>query len=98
MSIIIDAIKNIFKKPFTEQFPKERKRFWPRYRGKVIYDIKKCIRCQRCVKACPNEALSFKDNHVVVDRTRCILCGACEEVCPVAGKAIRVVNELSDVS
>ena len=43
-----------------------------------------CIHCQRCVKACEYEAITFDKNRgvPVFDTEKCVLCGACVEVCP----------------
>ena len=43
---------------------------------------KKCIGCQTCVKACPNQALTLTPDGIQTDHTRCTLCGVCTEVCP----------------
>lgn len=42
----------------------------------------KCIRCGRCVKSCPNGALSQGEERVLYDRGRCRLCGKCVQECP----------------
>lgn len=42
----------------------------------------RCRKCMSCIKACPKEALSFRDGSVQVDSSRCDLCGACRESCP----------------
>ncbi len=97
MSITIEALKSLFQKPFTEEYPKRKKRFFPRYRGRVEWSKDRCIRCLKCVKACPNNALSFKDDRIVVDHTKCINCGVCEEVCPVKEKAIYLTRKLPKI-
>ncbi len=43
---------------------------------------KSCITCKRCVKACPNEAISIVNNIARIDPTKCVGCGACEQTCP----------------
>lgn len=51
-------------------------------RKEKLYTKKKCIGCQICVKACPEQALTLTPDGVVTDRTLCTLCGTCAEVCP----------------
>ncbi len=41
-----------------------------------------CIGCTKCVKACPNGAISMDKNAAVVDHAKCTGCGACVEGCP----------------
>ncbi len=51
----------------------------------IRYQIieKKCPGCGLCVKACPQEAITFmgKKKPVVLDESKCIKCGACYDVC-----------------
>lgn len=44
-------------------------------------DTKKCILCGRCVKFCPNNAISKIDEKFVIDHSKCIGCGECLSVC-----------------
>jgi len=44
----------------------------------------KCIRCATCIKACPNNVISMKNNRISFDYRRCIACFCCQEVCPAA--------------
>ena len=41
----------------------------------------RCIRCQACLEACPEGAISVVDGQNVTDRSRCTLCGECVSVC-----------------
>ena len=41
-----------------------------------------CIGCTKCVRACPNEAITMDNNVAVVDPEKCTACGACVEGCP----------------
>lgn len=54
-------------------------------RTQLWYFEKKCIRCLRCLAACPRGALSqdsAQRGAIRIDRERCDLCGKCVEVCP----------------
>jgi NADH-quinone oxidoreductase subunit F len=43
----------------------------------------KCPGCGLCVKACPQDAITFmgKKRPVVLDESKCIKCGACYDIC-----------------
>ena len=42
----------------------------------------KCIRCGKCIPACPEGALSLGADGIAINRRACVLCGACVDVCP----------------
>ena len=42
----------------------------------------KCIHCGRCIKVCPNGALSAGEERVLHDKSKCKLCRKCAEECP----------------
>lgn len=49
-----------------------------------------CIGCTKCVKQCPNNAITM-DNFVArVDNSKCTACGICSEACPT--KAIDLIR------
>lgn len=50
-------------------------------RSVVHYTLERCIRCMKCVKACPTSALSMDNDRVVIDQQRCINCGRCIMSC-----------------
>lgn len=54
----------------------------------VQIDTEKCIGCGRCVKVCPQHALTLIDKKSHVDIDKCIGCFECITVCPV--KAISI--------
>ena len=41
----------------------------------------KCIGCEACVNACPNEAITMNDGVAKVDEDTCIECGICVDEC-----------------
>lgn len=48
----------------------------------VTYTLEHCIRCMKCIKACPTSALSMSNhNRIMVDDQRCINCGHCISSC-----------------
>jgi glycyl-radical enzyme activating protein family len=49
------------------------------------------VGCGECLQACPNQAITFRDNHPVFHREQCQTCRACGQVC--LQDAIRFVGE-----
>lgn len=52
------------------------------YKPEIGYKQSVCLHCQKCVNICPQKALSFVDNKLVIDKTLCELCGICVGNCP----------------
>ncbi|HOK40885.1 MAG TPA: DUF362 domain-containing protein [bacterium] len=56
--------------------------------GAKVFSIKpelikeKCSQCFLCVKSCPVNAISKKDNYPYFDYDKCIQCFCCSELCP----------------
>jgi len=86
-------------KYFREEY--EEHIFHRRCRARVCKDLiiyriiaEKCTGCQRCVKACPTEAITGpRSQPHNLEEAKCIKCGACYEVCKfdaIAGDAIYV--------
>lgn len=42
----------------------------------------KCTGCEKCISACPVDAIALKNNIAVINKNLCIDCGACVNVCP----------------
>jgi len=53
----------------------------------VEYD--NCISCASCVQACPNKAITLKNDRLVFDYAKCIACFCCQEACPNAAIKIK---------
>lgn len=47
----------------------------------VIRD-KDCIKCGKCIEACPAKVMKLKDKIVVINLEKCIRCYCCHELCP----------------
>ena len=44
--------------------------------------VEKCQKCLGCVEVCPVQAISEKDEKVVIDKDVCLSCGCCASCCP----------------
>ncbi len=60
----------------------------------VNIDEAKCVGCGRCVKVCPQKALSLVDKKSHVDVRKCIGCFECITVCPVKAIGIDWATEM----
>ena len=83
-----DIIRSLFKKPFTQLYPFEKKPAPELLRGKLIWDPTKCTGCQLCIKDCPANAIELitldKVNKRFVMRynvDRCTFCEQCVVSC-----------------
>lgn len=48
----------------------------------VMLHPRRCIRCEACIDACPEHAISTaEDGAVLTDRNLCVRCGNCTETC-----------------
>ncbi|TAN60863.1 NADH-quinone oxidoreductase subunit I [bacterium] len=97
--------KYLFRPSVTLQYPKQRWTPPERFRGRVALRPKKCISCQMCARACPNNCLEVKFN-VGEDKKRklnefiyrmdtCLFCGLCVEPCPASAIFMNHDYELS---
>lgn len=88
---------HLFKKPVTIEYPEEKAKLAPRWRGRIILSSdpdgeERCVGCYLCAVACPVDCIALQateDPHgrrypefFRINMSRCILCGFCEEACP----------------
>jgi formate hydrogenlyase subunit 6/NADH:ubiquinone oxidoreductase subunit I len=91
------ACENAFDKPghgiaLTVDYPFEKARLFPGFRGHLFNDVDKCTLCKSCQRACPidcismegelNENAKFRISRYDIDLSKCIYCGLCTQVCP----------------
>jgi formate hydrogenlyase subunit 6/NADH:ubiquinone oxidoreductase subunit I len=97
MGIARAALENLFRKRFTQNYPKVRPKVPEDLRGKLYHDPAKCIYCGMCAKHCPSAAITVDTRKKVWthDLGKCLFCGQCEETCHLYPKrdAIRMSPE-----
>ena len=96
---LIMAIKEMFRKSKTINYPFEKGKISPRFRGEHALrrypnGEERCIACKLCEAVCPAQAITIdagpRDKDGVrktirydIDMVKCIYCGLCQEACPV---------------
>lgn len=100
------VLKHTFAKRVTVQYPEERPKIAPRWRGRIVLTrdpdgAERCVACYLCAVACPVDCISLQateDPHgrrypefFRINFSRCIFCGYCEEACPTY--AIQLTND-----
>ncbi len=86
-AIIVEAIKSLFKKPVTSEYPYKKREIHKSYAGMISFEQKKCIGCQICVRNCPASAIKItkvadKVFSCELSLANCIFCSQCVLTCP----------------
>jgi ech hydrogenase subunit F len=84
MSMLKSTLKNLFSRPVTVRYPFVKADIPETNRGRVAWDMQKCIWCRLCEKNCPTLAIVTDKEHKTqtIVRARCIACRTCVDVCP----------------
>ena len=92
------AFKEVFKSKKTINYPFEKGKISPRFRGEHALrrypnGEERCIACKLCEAVCPAQAITIeaepredgsrRTTRYDIDMTKCIYCGFCQEACPV---------------
>ena len=98
VSGLLIAVKEMFKSKKTINYPFEKGKLSPRFRGEHALrrypnGEERCIACKLCEAVCPALAITIESEprdddsrrttRYDIDMTKCIYCGLCEEACPV---------------
>lgn len=88
---------HLFRKKVTVEYPDEKIKLPPRYRGRIVLTRdpdggERCVACYLCSTVCPVDCISLQATQDETGRrypeffrinfSRCIFCGFCEEACP----------------
>jgi len=97
VSVITEMFRNLFSRPVTVLYPKEKVPVPPGFRGRVVVSDEKCIGCSKCSVVCPARCITMTDSPREVEFKgkilarkkkpqiklyKCIRCGLCERHCP----------------
>jgi len=92
------TFKYIFKPKVTINYPFEKGKISPRFRGEHALrrypnGEERCIACKLCEAVCPAQAITIeaeersdgsrRTTKYDIDMVKCIYCGLCQEACPV---------------
>jgi len=82
--MVKNVLNNLFSKPATRLYPKEKRPFFKGTRGSLEIEIDKCIFCGICQRKCPANAIVVDRNAKMwqLNQYKCVLCNVCVESCP----------------
>ena len=71
-----------FKIPSNQDIVKTKEMISHIFKEKpIVCDVKKCSKCQRCMKHCPTNSITMCPYPIINPKT-CIRCFCCIEICP----------------
>jgi len=89
---LLVTFRQLFRKPFTVQYPEEVRPIPLRARTSLLWFEERCTGCSTCAQACPDGCILVAtspapDGRRNVDRYEidfclCMYCGLCTEACP----------------
>jgi len=93
-----EALRSLFSKPFTNNFPFEAITIPDGFRGKPQFYEDQCVGCRACAEVCPARAIEVVDD--VENKLRilthhqdiCIYCQQCETAC-ITKEGIKLTKE-----
>lgn len=91
-----EAIKALFKGPYTLRFPYQPHQPFERFRGRPYFYEQDCVGCGACFQVCPSRAIDMRDEGMerilTVHWDLCIFCGQCQANC-ITEKGIMLSRE-----
>jgi len=83
MRLLPKSLGMLFRRSFTENYPKVKPKLPDGFRGRPTHIHEKCIHCGLCEKYCPSGAIKVDKikKTWTHDVGRCIFCAQCAEVC-----------------
>ena len=110
MSVLGEMLANLFSKPITILYPKQKVPIPKGFRGRIAIIDEKCMGCSMCSLVCPSHCVTmvpdereveFRGKKLVrkkkpqVELFKCIRCGLCERHCPADAMYLQDVLSVS---